>query len=125
MPTRITNHSATLLDNIYSTELDSNEAGILVNNISDHQMIYTYNTTQRKNTSTSSKKMIEVETNNRQAMDRILIQLRECNIMEKLNLDNNANPNTNFEHFMEFFIKLKQQCLQKREVRFNIKSNHG
>ena len=56
LPTRITNHSATLLDNIYSTELDSNESGILVNNISDHQMIYTYNTTQRKNTSTSSKK---------------------------------------------------------------------
>ena len=70
LPTRITNHSATLLDNI--TELDSNESGILVNNISDHQMIYTYNTTQRKSTFTSRKKMIEVETNNRQAIDRFL-----------------------------------------------------
>ena len=41
--------------------------------------------------------------------------------MEKLNLDNNANPNTNFEHFIELFIKLKQQCLPKREVRFHRK----
>ena len=70
-------------------------------------MIYTYNTTQIKSTSTSSYKFIEVETNNRQAMDRFLIQLRECNIMEKLNLDNNANLNNNFEHFMDLFMKLK------------------
>ena len=128
LPTRITNHSATLLDNIFTNELGSHESGILVNNISDHQMIYTYNTTQIKSTSTSSKKFIEVETNNRQAMDRFLIQLRECNIMEKLNLDNNANPNNNFEHFMELFMKLKQQYLPKRVVRFNrknIKLNHG
>ena len=41
--------------------------------------------------------------------------------MEKLNLDNNANPYSNFEHFMELSIKLKQQCLPKREVRFNRK----
>ena len=123
MPTRITNHSATLLDNIYRTELDSTESGILVNNISDHQMIYTYNITQRKNTSKSSKKIIEVETNNRQAMDRFLIQLRECNIMEKLNFDNKNNPNTNFKHFMELFIKLKQECLPKREVKFNRKKH--
>ena len=82
-------------------------------------MIYTYNTTKIKGTSTSSKKMIEVETNNRQAMDQFLIQLRECNIMEKLNLDNNANPNSNFKHFMELFLKLKQRYLPKRVVRFN------
>ena len=123
LPTRITNHSATLLDNIFTNELGSHQSGILVNNISDHQMIYTYNTTQIKSTSTSSKKFIEVETNNRQAMDRFLIQLRECNIMEKLNLDNNANPNNNFEHFMELFMKLKQQYLPKRVVRFNRKKH--
>ena len=64
-------------------------------------MIYTYNTTQRKSTSTSSKKVIEVETNNRQAMDQFLIHLRA----------------------MELFIKLKQQCLPKREVRFNRKKH--
>ena len=123
LPTRITNHSATLLDNIFTNELGSHQSGILVNNISDHQMIYTYNTTQIKSTSTSSKEFIEVETNNRQAMDRFLIQLRECNIMEKLNLDNNANPNNNFEHFMELFMKLKQQYLPKRVVRFNRKKH--
>ena len=123
LPTRITNHSATLLDNIFTNELGSHESGILVNNISDHRMIYKYNTTQIKSTSTSSKKFIEVETNNRQAMERFLIQLRECNIMEKLNLDNNANPNNNFEHFMELFMKLKQQYLPKRVVRFNRKKH--
>ena len=57
-------------------------ASLMLVYMSDHQMIYTYNTTQRKSTSTSSKKIIEVETNNRQAMDQFLIHLRECNIME-------------------------------------------
>ena len=52
LPTRITNHSATLLGNIFSNKLGSNESGILVHNISDHQMIYTYNTTKIKGTST-------------------------------------------------------------------------
>ena len=43
--------------------------------------------------------------------------------MEKLNLDNNTNPNTNFEHFIELSITLKQQCLPKREVKFNRKKH--
>ena len=46
LPTRVTNHSATLLDNIFSTEFGNNDSGVIVNNISDHQMIYTYSTLQ-------------------------------------------------------------------------------
>ena len=44
LPTRITNHSATLIDNIYSTELCNNDSAVIVNHISDHQMICTYST---------------------------------------------------------------------------------
>ena len=38
-PTRITDHSATLIDNIFGNRIDNNESGIILNNISDHQMI--------------------------------------------------------------------------------------
>ena len=70
LPTRVTNHSATLLDNIYSTELYDHEAAVIVNNISDNQMICTYSTTTVKKL-TSLKKHIEVEKNDHQAMKKL------------------------------------------------------
>ena len=68
LPTRVTNHSATLLDNLYSTELYDHEAAVIVNNISDHQMICTYNTTTVKKL-TSPKKHIEVEKTDHQDLE--------------------------------------------------------
>ena len=99
LPTRVTNHSATLLDNIFSTEFGNNDSGVIVNNISDHQMIYTYSTStlQERAASTSHKKHIEIETNNRQALELFITKLRNCNIVDKLNVDDNADPNSNFE----------------------------
>ena len=61
LSTRVTNQSATLIDNIFSTGLYNNESAIIVNNISDHQMICTYSTHTDKTISTSSKKFIEIE----------------------------------------------------------------
>ena len=123
LPTRVTNHSATLLDNIFSTEFGDNDSGVIVNNISDHQMIYTYSTLQERAASTSHKKHIEIETNNRQALELFITKLRYCNIVDKLNVDENADPNSNFECFMKHFMKLKQQCLPKKKVRFNKKKH--
>ena len=40
-PTRITDHSATLIDNIFTNELDSNiNSGLLISDISDHLPIF-------------------------------------------------------------------------------------
>ena len=125
LPTRVTNHSATLLDNIFSTEFGNNDSGVIVNNISDHQMIYTYSTLQERAASTSHKKHIEIETNNRQALKLFITKLRNCNIVDKLNVDVNADPNSNFECFMKHFMELKQQCLPKKKVRFNRKKHKG
>ena len=36
LPTRVTDHSATLIDNIFSTVLDDSKSGEIINNISDH-----------------------------------------------------------------------------------------
>ena len=125
LPTRVTNYSATLLDNIFSTEFGNNDSGVIVNNISDHQMIYTYSTLQERAASTSHKKHIEIETNNRQALELFITKLRNCNIVDKLNVDVNADPNSNFECFMKHFMELKQQCLPKKKVRFNRKKHKG
>ena len=40
--TRISEHSSTLIDNIFTSNIDEKESsGILLNQISDHQMIFT------------------------------------------------------------------------------------
>ena len=42
LPTRISEHSSTLIDNIFTSNMDEKESsGILLNQISDHQMIFT------------------------------------------------------------------------------------
>ena len=92
LPTRVTNHSATLLDNIYSTELYDHESAVIVNNISDHQMICTYSTITVKKL-TSFKKFIEVEKSDHQAMEFFLNEFNNSNIIDQLNLDEHADPN--------------------------------
>ena len=42
MPTRYTEHSSTLIDNIFTKKLVDHESGILTNSISDHQLIFSY-----------------------------------------------------------------------------------
>ena len=42
MPTRFTEHSATIIDNIFTNQLVEHESGILTNSIIDHQMIFSY-----------------------------------------------------------------------------------
>ena len=45
------------------------------------------------------------------------------NIINLLNLNENADPNVNFDLFMKHFMNLKQESYQKKLVRFD-KNNH-
>ena len=43
LPTRLSDNSSTLIDNIFTNNIDeASTSGILLNSISDHQMIFTY-----------------------------------------------------------------------------------
>ena len=43
LPTRFSDQSATLIDNVFSTNIEEKEvSGILLNHISDHQLLFTY-----------------------------------------------------------------------------------
>ena len=44
LPIRFTEQSSTLIDNVFSNNLEEREtSGILLNHISDHQFLFTYN----------------------------------------------------------------------------------
>ena len=123
LPTRITNHSTTLIDNIFSTELCNNDSAVIVNHISDHQMICTYSTDTDKNYYAPRKRFIEIEKNDQQTLEKFLNKLKNSNITNLLNLDENADPNLNFDLFMKHFMNLKQECFQRKLVRFDKKKH--
>ena len=75
LPTRLTDHSATLIDNTFCDRIDSNESGIIINHIFDHQMVYTYST--KKVYTTRVRQQIELEKNDAEAMNAFLKALQD------------------------------------------------
>ena len=118
LPTRITDHSATLIDNIFGNRIDNNESGIIINNISDHQMIYTYSTEQFP-CHTRENQYVQLETKDAQAMNKFINKLQDLNIADKLNKDVNADPNDNLKQFIDIFTNLKNKYLPKKKVKLN------
>ena len=60
LPTRIFEHSSTLIDNIFTSYIDEKESsGILLNQISDHQMIFTL--IENKSYVTHVSKFVEIQ----------------------------------------------------------------
>ena len=98
MPTRFTEHSATLIDNIFTNQLVDHESGILTNSLSDHQMIFSYSKDKKKYKRQS--KYIEVEVSNENALNALLVELQNLNLFEQISSNTSADPNTNFENFM-------------------------
>ena len=121
----ITDHSATLIDNIFGNRIDNNESGIILNNISDHQMMYTYSTEQIP-CRAQEKQYVQFETKDAQAMNKFIHKLHDLKIADNLNKDVNADPNDNFKQFIDIFANLKI-CQRERlnYIKENIKSNRG
>ena len=67
-PTRITSHSKTLIDNIFTTDLSSHiHSGLIINDMSDHLPIYqitenSYNTSNNSYLAYSKKRVVNEET---------------------------------------------------------------
>ena len=86
-------------------------------------MICTYSTNTANKCSSSRKKIIEIEKTDQQALEKFLNKLRNINFTDHLNLNDNTDPNLNFTIFMEHFMNLKQECFQKKLVRFDKKKH--
>ena len=55
------------------------------------------------------KIFIEIEKNDQQTLEKFLSKLKNSNITNLLNLDENADPNLNFDLFMKHVMNLKQE----------------
>ena len=89
LPTRLsetTNCTNTLIDNILTNDIDDNnksKSGILINDISDHKMIFTFQ--EDRSFIEKYEKLIEIETYNESAVQNFIDELKSLNIHDQLN----------------------------------------
>ena len=84
LPTRICNTSITLINNIFSNKMCSNDAsGIFVNHISDHQAIFTITSTKLNNR--MEQQYVSIETKDDVSLNNFITEVRNMNISELLN----------------------------------------
>ena len=98
LPTRITDHSATLIDNIFSN--NNNEktysSGIIVTNISDHFPTFYSFDNSKSNYNIMNKKFTFHRKLSSENIHNLIVDLESSKIMELFDLNENANPNYNY-----------------------------
>ena len=98
LPTRIQPPSFSLIDNILASNIDETadaSSGLLINDLSDHKIIFTFH----RNNSYIEKvnKFIDIEKRDEHSMSKFVNELISLDIYEKLDKQPNSDPNNNFE----------------------------
>ena len=117
LPTRFSDQSATLIDNVFSTNIEEKEvSGILLNHISDHQLLFTY----IENFSYIEKvpKFINIQKTDPLSVDNFINKLREDNIYDRMHQPLDTNPNDSYEIFITHFQLAKDKHLPMKSVRY-------
>ena len=111
--TRISDHSCTLIDNIFSNNIELRDtSGILMNKLSDHQMVFT-NIENIANIDKVSK-YIEVEKSDEISLQNCINELKLLNIYDQLETKLHTNPETNDEIFTMLLFFLKTNTFQRK-----------
>ena len=116
LPTRISDRS-TLIDNIFSNKQEKiNFAGILKNEISDHQAVMV----NIKQTLPANKtNYITIYLNSAESKNKFRNDFASKNIYEKLNKDIHCNPNENYNILESEIITSMESHMDKKTVKFN------
>ena len=123
LPTRLSDHSSTLIDNIFTNNMDeSGTSGILLNNISDHQMIFTY--VENVSYITEVPKFIEIEKSDDRLMHAFVNELNELNIYDQLQSAIDTNLQENYDTFIKLLSSAKNKHLPKR-IKRSIRRQSG
>ena len=116
---RITDQSATLIDNVFSTNIEEKEIfDILLNHISDHQLLLTYMSYIE-----NVPKFINIQKTDLVSVDNFINDLKEQNIYDHMHQPLDTNPNDNYEIFIRFFQIAKNKHLPLKSVRY-LKRKH-
>ena len=122
LPTRFSDTANTLIDNIFATNSEINDiSGILLNHISDHQMVLTY--VENFSYVKRSPKYIQLERHDDQSLNNFIDELKSSNICEQLQDHVDSNPQDNYELFHRLLQNAKDKHLPKKRVRYDKKKH--
>ena len=122
LPTRISDNSSTLIDNIFTNNIEEADiSGILLNHISDHQMMFTI--VENCSYVTNVPKFIDIECNDQRSMQAFLSELEDMDIYDKLEQSVDSNPHDNYDRFITLINDAKEKHLPKKTVKFNKKKH--
>ena len=96
-------------------------AGILLNHLSDHQIIFTY--TEKLSYIEKVPKFITIEKNNAASIQNFICEMKTLNIHDKLNKSIDSNPEKSYEVFLKSIKGVKNKCLPKKVVKYNKKKH--
>ena len=117
-PTRITDSSATLIDNIFSNynKIDCSSR-IIITNISDHFLCFYCMKCDKKypksNTSTYNRNFNVTTINN------FIYELASNNIMSKLNNDDTLDPNINYDILEKILTDALNKYIPFKKIKYN------
>ena len=117
LPTKFSDQSATLIDNVFSTNIEEKEvSGILLNHISDHQLLITY--IESLSYIKKVPKFINIQKTDPLSLDNFTNELREDNIYDRMHQPLDTNPNDSYEIFITHFQLAKDKHLPMKSVRY-------
>ena len=123
MPTRLSDNSNTLIDNIFTNTLcKPHESGILVTPICDHLMQFCIFKGNYK-ASNDLPKYIEVETINSKSINNFKCALSKSDIFAMLDKFPNANPDSNYDILATALADAKVKHLPPKNKKFNKKTD--
>ena len=122
LPTRFTEQSSTLIDNVFSNNLEEREtSGILLNHISDHQFFFTY--IEKLSYIEKVPKFVEIEKTDANSLENFIQELNDMNIYDQLLKPIDSSPHENYDIFMKLIQDAKNLHFPKKTVKFNKKKH--
>ena len=119
-PTRISEQASTLIDNINTWNIDERESsGIMLNQISDHQMVFTIIKKIVIYHVIRVPKFMEIEKNDPRSIKKFMNELEELKIYDKRKTSVNNVPEENYDIMLKLLATAKQQHLPKKMVKFD------
>ena len=116
LPTRFSDQSATLIDNVFSTNIEEKEVfGILLNHIGSSIAFHLHRklVIHRK-----SSEVFNIQKTDPLSVDNFIHELREGNIYDRMQQPLDSNPNDNYEIFITHFQLAKTKYLRMESVRY-------
>ena len=123
LPTRIQPPSFSFIDNIPCNDIGGtvdSTSGLLINDISDHKMIFTHLPNDLYKNKVN--KFIVIEKNNEASINNFCNELGSLNIYDHLDKRLNLDPNDNYELFAGLIKYAREKHLPKIKVKYNKKN---